>query len=89
MGDLRQGIVSIINSWDPIGLMTHAPDDEYNPEVDEILGLVVTAQDDDSLAQGIFQVFVRQFGDDTFHGSMEDCVRVARDIRRLMSAGDS
>jgi hypothetical protein len=89
MRDLRQGIASIINSWDPIGLMVHAPDDEYNPEVDEIMVLIRATSDDESLAQGIYQVFLRQFGDDTFHKSVEDCVRVAREIRHLMSRNET
>jgi hypothetical protein len=86
MKDLRQGIVSAINAWDPVGLMTHAPDDEYNPEVNEIMGLVNTTHDDESLAEVIHRVFLRQFGGDTFRNSVEDCIQVAREIRRLMSS---
>ena len=38
---IKQNIQEVINSWDPIGLMNICPEDEYEPEINEIVEFVI------------------------------------------------
>ena len=62
----------IIDEWDPIDLLSHAPDDEFHSEIDEIGYLVRMIDDSVVLAEGIFNVFVESFGKDTFNNSKKN-----------------
>lgn len=39
---IKQNIQEVINSWDPIGLMNICPEDEYEPEINEIVEFVIS-----------------------------------------------
>ena len=70
----------IIDEWDPIDLLSHAPDDEYHSEIEEIRYLLHMTDDSVELAEGIFNVFVDSFGKDTFNKSKEECKQIARTL---------
>lgn len=71
----------VIDNWDPIELLaSHAPDDEYHSEIDEIQQLLLTTNNSDELAQGIFNVFVNSFGEDIFKKTKEDCKEIAKTL---------
>lgn len=59
-------IKKIIDCWDPIDLLIHAPSDEYHSEILEIENLLDSSKDIFDLTEGIYQVFVKSFGEDVF-----------------------
>ena len=68
----------IIDEWDPIDLLFHAPDDEYHSEIEEIRYLLCMTDDSTKLAEGIFKVFAESFGEETFSKSKEECKHIAQ-----------
>lgn len=76
-------IQSIINCWDPMDLLIHAPSDEYHSEIAEIENLFNSSKDISELAEGIYQVFVRSFGANNFRKSRSECAVIAQ---RIISA---
>lgn len=77
----RKNFVKIVvNSWDPADLLCHAPEDEYQPEIDEIQRLLDATDDETVLASGIFDVFVKYFGEGTCNLSKDDCKLMAQQI---------
>lgn len=73
----------IIDKWDPIDLLSHAPDDEYHSEIEEIRYLLHMTDDSGKLAEGIFHVFVEAFGKDTFNKSKDECEHIAQILLSL------
>lgn len=67
----------VINEWDPIGLLCHAPEDEYCLEIAEIQELTCQTSDPEVLTEGIHTIFVNSFGKDVFDKSKEECKHVA------------
>ena len=67
----------IIDQWDPVDLLSHAPDDEYDEEIDLIQLLSGKFNDSETLGKGIYDVFVRSFGKETFDKSAEECAIIA------------
>lgn len=70
----------VIDEWDPIDLLFHAPDDEYHSEIEAIQHLLSITDDSGELAEGIFNVFVDSFGKDIFNKSKEECKQIARTL---------
>ena len=78
----------IIDEWDPIALLSHAPDDEYHSEICVIEQLLKSTTDTNTLALGIYDVFTRAFGDDVFTKTQSECVVIAQKIlRRCLGDG--
>ena len=73
-------VLSIISEWDSINLMSHAPDDEYEPEVDEIMGALGEPIAPELLAAVIQAVFLQQFREDRFLCSKDECLMIAERI---------
>ena len=73
----------IIDEWDPIDLLFHAPDDEYHSEIEEIRYLLSMTDDYVELAEGIFNVFVESFDTDIFNKSKEECNHIAQILLSL------
>lgn len=71
-------VKSVIDDWDPIDLLFHAPDDEYHSEVEEIQHLLRVTDDSAELAEGIFKVFVESFGKEIFNKSEDECKQIAQ-----------
>lgn len=71
-------VKSVIDDWDPIDLLCHAPDDEYHSEAEEIQYLLCITDDSTELAEGIFKVFEKSFGKEIFNKSKEECKHIAQ-----------
>lgn len=76
MNDIKK----IINDWDPIDLLSHAPDDEYHSEIKEIEKLLETTKSYTDLAEGIYNIFITFFGNNTFKKSKFECILIAQKI---------
>lgn len=76
-------IKKAIDEWDPIGLLiTHAPADEYDSESNRIFDRLseLTFVSIEALANIIFEVFVKGFGDDVFISGLDECKKIAEKI---------
>lgn len=73
-------VKKIINEWDPIGLMGHAPDDEYEIEITQIANMIYAADTVEIFADIIRNVFIQSFGDDIFIKTKEECIAIAEKI---------
>ena len=70
----------IIDRWDPMDLLNHAPNDEYHSEIEEIEGLINSSKDISELAEGIYKVFAKSFGENNFCMSRSECAVIAKKI---------
>jgi len=73
-------VKEIIDWWDPIDLLSHAPDNEYHSEVEKIENLLKITKDCDAIADGIFTIFLNAFGVDVFKKTKQDCIEIADKI---------
>ena len=73
-------VKSIIDNWDPIGLLFYAPNDEYHSEICEIQHLLKSTDNYLELAEGIYNVFVESFGKEIFVQSKEECELIAKTL---------
>lgn len=71
-------VKSIIDNWDPIDLLSHAPNDEYHSEIEEIKNLLCSTDSVITLSEGIYKVFLNAFGRDIFKQSKAECIRIAK-----------
>ena len=76
-GAIMNYVKKTIDEWDPIGLLPHAPNDEYQAEIEEIQQLLETVNDSGELSKGIFFIFEKAFGKNVFFKSQNDCERIA------------
>lgn len=67
----------IIDKWDPIDLLSHAPDDEYHSEISEIDYLLKKSNDLERLADGIHSVFSKSFRGE-FSKTKDECREIAK-----------
>lgn len=71
-------VKKIIDEWDPIGLLkTGCPDDEYAPEIFDIVKVLPSVESVDELARVIRQVFKDWFAE---YLAYEDCYSIAIEI---------
>ena len=73
-------VKAIIDEWDPIDLLCHAPDDEYQFEIARIEYLSKMTISTDALAQEIYNTFHESFGDNIFHNTYAECLLIAQKI---------
>lgn len=73
----------VINDWDPIGLLFHAPDDEYHLEIEKIQHLLNSTDDIDELAEGIIKIFTEAFSKEIFNKSIVECKQIANVLLAL------
>lgn len=76
-------IKKAIDEWDPIALLiTHAPADEYDSESNRIFERLseLTSISMEALANIIFEVLVKGFGDDVFISGLDECKKIAEKI---------
>ena len=76
-------ITEIINQWDPINLLSHAPLDEYKHEIHLIRELLKTNVNTKELGKGIQNIFIKQFGKDIFKKKYEDCLLIAQKLQKV------
>lgn len=70
-------ILQVINKWDPMNFLSHAPSDEYEEEVKLINELLTQTSNVNEVAVGIKSIFTRMFEED-FKKSYEDCLEIAK-----------
>ena len=70
-------IKEIINKWDPIDLLSHAPDDEYHSEISGISELLKGSTDLELIADGIYSVFNKSFRGE-FSKTRNECRKIAQ-----------
>ncbi len=70
----------IINKLDPADLLSHAPDDEYHTEIEEIDRLLATTLDENEVTKGIYNIFIFAFGEDVFVKDKDECRLIARNL---------
>jgi hypothetical protein len=76
-------VKEVIDEWDPIGLLSlGCPDDEYDPEIKDIVKLVSQIKSIDEIAVGIQEVFNKWFGENI---NIEKCNPVAIKIWNKLS----
>ena len=75
-------LTQIINEWDPIGIISFTPKDEYAPEIKEIVKFLGVCNKDDiaSLAEKIMIIFTQSFGSNIFTKQLQECKVIARKI---------
>ena len=75
-------VKKIINNWDPIDLLLHAPKDEYHSEINAIEKALALYSTDIELGNYIYNVFSKSFGI-TFDKSVSECVEIAQNILNM------
>ena len=73
-------LTQIINEWDPTNLMAHAPDDEYDLEIEKIKKVLELTNDENEIAKSIMSIFIETCGEEFFKKTIEECTIVARKI---------
>ena len=78
-------IEEIINEWDPVGLLSYGPEDDYSIEAEKIVDRISSAENTEvnTIAEILSDVFITAFGDDVFMRSIDDCIPVAEKISAL------
>lgn len=71
--------LQVINKWDPMNFLSHAPDNEYEEEVKLINELLKQTNDESEVALGIKSIFTKMFEED-FKKSYEDCLEIAKKL---------
>lgn len=67
-----------IDRWDPIGLLAHAPSDEYDIESEKIASKFQNDAEQDGMV--IYEVFTEAF-ETAFINSVDECVEIAKRIQ--------
>ena len=77
-------VKEVIDAWDPVGLFDMgSPDDEYHPEIREIVQLLNDIETVDELTVGIHKIFKKWFGKDSFGSkayAVDECRPIAQKI---------
>lgn len=84
---MREVLTNIINKWDPIGLYSIAPEDEYSREIEDIETFLLKNNNvnTNTLGLEIYNVFINSFNQKIFIYSKDDCVSIANDILDLLN----
>lgn len=72
-----EDVTKVINVWDPIDLLSHAPKDEYEVEITLITDLLRQTNDVGQVAKGIQKIFLDRFGGDVFKKNYQECLQIA------------
>ena len=73
-------VKEVVDEWDPINLLSHAPKDEYHSEIEKIEHLLRVAENREEAAYGIFNIFSESFGNDIFLETQSECELIARKL---------
>ncbi|HCC07745.1 MAG TPA: DUF1871 domain-containing protein [Clostridiales bacterium] len=73
----------IINEWDPIGVISYAPENTYEQEINIVCKYLEDVNSTEQLAEKIYEIFVRQFGTNIFNKKSEECLGVASKIMSI------
>ncbi|WP_346355168.1 DUF1871 family protein [Azotosporobacter soli] len=73
-------VTEIINEWDPINLLSHAPPDEYKLEIASVMVVLSDTNRIEEVADGIQKIFIYCFGADVFKRSYQECFEIAEKL---------
>ena len=83
-------VKKIIDRWDPAELFPWCPEDEYSSEIAEIRSMLSRIPETDRLLPGpektealgadICELFRASFGEESFHKSLPECIRIAGEL---------
>lgn len=76
--EIRKIVKTIIDEWDPMDLLSHCPDDEYESEIILIETLLFVIEDASTFAKCIWRLFTRMNGEVNF--TIDDCIPIAQKI---------
>lgn len=81
-----KGIVKkVIDEWNPLYLLEHAPDDEFDAEIAEITECITENMSIEEIGNIINRVFTDYFEEDfTSMYSLNECIQVAESIKTEM-----
>jgi hypothetical protein len=75
--NIKSVVREVIHSWNPYGLLPHAPYDEFESEIEEVSQSICDAKSIDDFGYSIQMIFERSFGEPFIY---ESCLRVAGEI---------
>ncbi|MGO4543110.1 DUF1871 family protein [Paenibacillus sp. 2TAB19] len=75
--NIKTVVTEAINSWNPYGLLPHAPDDEFESEIKKVIESIGDATYINELGHRIQVIFEKSFGEPF---KIENCIEVARQI---------
>lgn len=73
----------VIDEWDPIDLLSHAPTDEYHTEIEAVHHLLCMTHELSEVTEGIYSIFIKAFGEEFFAGRKAECEQVAKTLLLL------
>ncbi len=75
-------LTQIINEWDPIGIISFTPENEYQFEIKKIEDVLLTCNKNDVefLAKEIKKIFTESFGENIFTKQLAECEDIAKKI---------
>ena len=78
-------LTQIINEWDPVGLRSITPENEYGDEINEIKKFLLENRNVNSIHLGlkIYDVFIHSFSQDIFKCSIDEYKLIALKILDL------
>lgn len=82
---LKKTIKKIVDQWDPLDLMLHAPDDEYKSEISLIAKLAMQNRDERKLAEGIQAICIEWF-DEEYKEKYDECLNIAKKILQMKNS---
>ena len=73
-------VKSVIDQWDPVDLLSHAPEDEDEKEIIKIITSSSDIITSESLGKIILKVFLESFDEDSIECNLDECICVANKI---------
>lgn len=77
-------VKKIIDDWDPIDVLFHAPDDEYHFEIEEIEKLLDMTKDYNEVAKGIYDIFLKSYGNVSFQKTEIECIEISKKLLKIV-----
>ena len=76
----NESVKKIIDSWDPVGLISKLPSNIYDAEISAIVGSFMCVKDVESFAKKIYSIFVSAYGNKLVSFGECDCTNIALKI---------
>ncbi|MGX7417392.1 DUF1871 family protein [Carnobacterium gallinarum] len=77
---MYEKIEKVINNWDPLELFPFAPKDEYENEINKILGVLKKDPTNVDLGKAIEKIFLDSFGKGIINENEEKYLLVSNEI---------
>lgn len=79
---MKNHIKKVINDWDPMELLSFAPQDEYKNEINQIYNFLSVNKNasEKELGNIIFKIFINAFDKNIFKFTLNDCLKISKKI---------